>query len=318
MKDYYKILGVDPYADQEVIRSAYRVLSKKYHPDVNKDPNAESIFKEITEAYEIIGDVNKRNQYNSKYFNNIDQEITTVKINKDRVIIEEDQTIKNVFKGISNFIFGIFSQCIGIIFLGILLSIFSWICKTGKSDDKKKETTNDNSTQVVTQNTATNESKEEDLEFWEAVDIKTGSTPNCFKFKSKFDKSIDNKLEISVGIHSDVVIKLINVSTNKCIRYVFIKAGDTYAMRNIPEGVYITKIAYGQEWRQKIINNGCIGKFIHKPLYKKGDDKLDFRLIHNKNGYQIPFYKLTLDVVNLEKDDKRYDTDYISEEYFNE
>ncbi|WP_299757193.1 J domain-containing protein [uncultured Pontibacter sp.] len=63
-KDYYKILGVEKKAAQADIKKAYRALAKKYHPDKNKDnPQAEEKFKDISEAYEVLGDAEKRKQY---------------------------------------------------------------------------------------------------------------------------------------------------------------------------------------------------------------------------------------------------------------
>jgi molecular chaperone DnaJ len=53
-KDYYKILGVPRNASKEDIKKAFRALSKKYHPDLNKDPDAEDKFKEINEAYSAL------------------------------------------------------------------------------------------------------------------------------------------------------------------------------------------------------------------------------------------------------------------------
>ncbi|WP_299821954.1 J domain-containing protein [uncultured Pontibacter sp.] len=63
-KDYYKILGVEKNALQADIKKAYRALAKKYHPDKNKDDTtAENKFKDISEAYEVLGDKDKRSQY---------------------------------------------------------------------------------------------------------------------------------------------------------------------------------------------------------------------------------------------------------------
>ena len=63
-RDYYEVLGVDRGADESAIKSAYRKLAKKYHPDVNPgDKEAERKFKEATEAYSVLSDPQKRRQY---------------------------------------------------------------------------------------------------------------------------------------------------------------------------------------------------------------------------------------------------------------
>ena len=68
MKDYYELLEVSQNASDEVIARAYKVLAKKYHPDMNPEnpAEAEEKFKEVTEAYEILSDPNKKRDYDSK------------------------------------------------------------------------------------------------------------------------------------------------------------------------------------------------------------------------------------------------------------
>ena len=62
-KDYYEVLGVSKTATDAEIKSAFRKLAKKYHPDVSKEENAEEKFKEAQEAYAVLSDPNKRKQY---------------------------------------------------------------------------------------------------------------------------------------------------------------------------------------------------------------------------------------------------------------
>ena len=62
-RDYYEVLGVDKNASQAEIKSAFRKLAKKYHPDVSKEPDAEAKFKEAQEAYAVLSDEQKKSQY---------------------------------------------------------------------------------------------------------------------------------------------------------------------------------------------------------------------------------------------------------------
>ncbi|XP_010267451.1 PREDICTED: chaperone protein dnaJ A6, chloroplastic [Nelumbo nucifera] len=61
--DYYSVLGVSKNASKSEIKSAYRKLARNYHPDVNKEPGAEQKFKEISNAYEVLSDDEKRSLY---------------------------------------------------------------------------------------------------------------------------------------------------------------------------------------------------------------------------------------------------------------
>lgn len=64
-KDYYKALGIKKDATQKEVQAAYRKLARKWHPDVNKKPDAEDKFKEINEAYEVLKDPEKRKRYDT-------------------------------------------------------------------------------------------------------------------------------------------------------------------------------------------------------------------------------------------------------------
>jgi len=94
MSDYYKILGVSKSASRDEIKKAYRALSLKYHPDKNSDPNVNCKFSEISEAYEILGDPIKRQEYDLSNSNPF--------IRMNSHMADELPDIMNLFHGIFN------------------------------------------------------------------------------------------------------------------------------------------------------------------------------------------------------------------------
>ncbi|MCC1495350.1 DnaJ C-terminal domain-containing protein [Alcanivorax sp. 1008] len=62
-KDYYALLGVEPEADEATIKTAYRRLARKYHPDISQEKDAEAKFKEVAEAWQVLKDPDKRADY---------------------------------------------------------------------------------------------------------------------------------------------------------------------------------------------------------------------------------------------------------------
>src|SRR3989338_1148573 len=62
-KDYYKVLGLEPGADDKAVKTAYRKLARKYHPDVSKEADAENKFKDVADLYEVMKSAEKRAEY---------------------------------------------------------------------------------------------------------------------------------------------------------------------------------------------------------------------------------------------------------------
>lgn len=145
--------------------------------------------------------------------------------------------------------------------------------------------------------------------------INNGAEPDCFNYSPKHG-NLDNKLVVEVGGGTDVAIKMMSYSTGKCIRYFFVNSNSTYTVTNIPEGRYYLKIAYGKRWMMSRENNECKGRFLRNPRYEKGADVLDYNIIYHGNSYQIPSYKLRLDVVSTDIMSS-FDSKTISEGEFN-
>lgn len=135
----------------------------------------------------------------------------------------------------------------------------------------------------------------------------------------KYNKKLNNKLVINVGSNASVAVKLINFKTDKCIRYVYINKNSEYSIRNIPEGIYYLKIAYGNYWSKIKDQPDCSGRFTKNTLFEKGEEILDFNLVHSGNSYKVPSFSLKLDVIISDDKMSTFNTDKINEnDFYNE
>ena len=107
-RDYYEILGLSKSATADEIKTAYRKLAFQFHPDRNKDAGAEAKFKEISEAYAVLSDVNKRSQYDQYGHTGFDQMYSQEDIfkNADFSNFEEMFGGSNPFEDIFGSMFG--------------------------------------------------------------------------------------------------------------------------------------------------------------------------------------------------------------------
>jgi hypothetical protein len=153
-------------------------------------------------------------------------------------------------------------------------------------------------------------------EGWKEPQIENGQLPVCYNFIPKKSR-IDNYLEVYVGGGTDVAIKVMSIKNDNCVRFVFINSRSTYRIKNIPEGQYYLKIAYGKNWFSKIENGQCIGKFARNPIYEKGEEIMDFNLQEREDSYSIPSFKLSLDIIASDVSNT-FASENISETEFNE
>lgn len=167
-----------------------------------------------------------------------------------------------------------------------------------------------------------------DLDNWKETNLVSGNVSLCENIISQYDYDIDNELLVNVGSNTDVVIKLMKKEANKeiCIRVVYIRSKDSYSIKNIPTGLYFLKIAYGNDYRQKVEGKKCILKFMKKAMYEKRTDEFEFyikRLPDEKRGdyiykhWENPSYSLSLDVIQSLDEEENFKSNEISESEFN-
>lgn len=149
-----------------------------------------------------------------------------------------------------------------------------------------------------------------------------GNIKGCSNIQPQYDKNLKNRLVVSSGSNADAAVKMIDYSTDKSIRYVYIHKNTTYTIRNIPEGRYYLKIAYGDYWAIKQGESICEGRFTTHTVFEKGKDILDYNLrLDSEGSTQVPSYSLKLNVIFHDNDlqMKKFRTNNISEkEFYNE
>lgn len=122
----------------------------------------------------------------------------------------------------------------------------------------------------------------------------------------------DNYFEISIGNSCDVAVKIMDMKTNQCIRYVYVAENTTTTVPEIPQGVYYLKLAYGNDWMELDASNGKCGKFTRNVSYERSQDTFDFGV---KNSRDEISYRLEINVVDS-KLENNFLTTTISEKEF--
>lgn len=163
---------------------------------------------------------------------------------------------------------------------------------------------------------------------WQRTNYESGVTPDCENVTPKYEYSLDNYLRINVGSGTDAVVKLMKRGYygDECIRIVYVRSKESYEIKNVPEGVYYLKIAYGKDYRQKIVDNTCYVKFMRNAQYERGSETLDFNKIKRPDRYvgnevyenwSVPSFELSLDVIVSKGTKSSFKSNDISEAEFN-
>lgn len=152
----------------------------------------------------------------------------------------------------------------------------------------------DTTASVINNNPASESYSTESEPVYTKVLVQNGNISDCLGISPKYDNSIKTKLIISAEL-TDVAVKLFDYETDRCIRFVFINDGATYTVKNIPEGKYYLKIAYGNDWSVKEGDPICKGRFTSHASFKKDSDTYDFNIKRYANGNtSTPYYTLKL------------------------
>lgn len=122
----------------------------------------------------------------------------------------------------------------------------------------------------------------------------------------------DNYFDVKMGVGSDLVLKIIDLSKNKCIRYIYVQENSEYTIPQIPQGKYKLLIAYGKNWMTLQKDGETFGKFADNVHYEKSTDIFNFG---KKNSKEMINYSLEINV-KWDRQKMSFNTEEISEEEF--
>ena len=146
---------------------------------------------------------------------------------------------------------------------------------------------------------------------WSSNKPKSGELSSEYGVKPVYGMQ-DNYFDIRIGEGFSVAIKIMDLESDKCIRYIYVPEGETVTISQIPHGLYYLKLAYGKDWMEFSDGNTIKGKFTRSVFYEKSASSYDFG---KKNSQSLVNYLLELNVVNGSTDNN-FETVAISEEEF--
>lgn len=118
---------------------------------------------------------------------------------------------------------------------------------------------------------------------------------DCDDCTPVYDKEIDNSLTVIAKDNAIVVVKLIEVNTQKCVRYIFVDKGQTYETKNIPLGSYEVKFAVGNKWEHSA-KKKCKLRFVDKSFFMQLSKDLSFKKTKTKDGFEYNSFDLNIGI----------------------
>lgn len=241
-KNYYIILGVKNTASFDEIKTAYRTLAKKYHPDKNHgNKSAEEYFKEIQQAYAVLSNEEKRKKYDLKFSYTHtyakQKSAPTAKSNqftqqqKQRATSKKDQYVPQKFDYTESW------QILVSVGLALLLLYFIISYNT------KTETPQQIS--AVESPVPTPPEKVTEM-------IISDSPYSDFFGEEVYDTESKNNIVLHNSDESEVVVCLVqSEKPNKTIRNQYLQLGDIFKLNHIPDGNYFLRVYFGNKWEAK-------------------------------------------------------------------
>ncbi|MBR1792532.1 MAG: hypothetical protein IJ764_02715 [Bacteroidales bacterium] len=151
-------------------------------------------------------------------------------------------------------------------------------------------------------------------EGWVISSPQQGDMPEEYGISAK-KGILDNYFDIELGGDLDMAVKIVNIETERPIRYVYVPAGSTTTINELPKGKYYLKLTYGKDWMISYDGNKTIGKFTREANYEKTTSMFDFG---DKNTLDAVSYSLKIHI----EQDSRYEnlstTEISEQEFFND
>ena len=146
---------------------------------------------------------------------------------------------------------------------------------------------------------------------WTEENISSGELTEQYGYKPVYGIQ-DNYFDVTMGEGADIALKIVDVKTNQCIRYAYVKENSTITLSQIPQGQYYLKLAYGKDWMEIETDFATLGKFTRGAFYERSSEVYDFG---TKNSRKEINYELKINVRDA-SGMNNFETRPISEEEF--